>query len=228
MMLSDEPRQEFFDDVLPPVVEESPVPLVLDELPPWHRPRKQLVREEQWMRLARRLICKSWGTPGLSVQGGQSKPEVRYLTLPGTDYIDVRQLADLCRELKCCLTSTGFQAQQPGNRHVARAQFREKSLIDAGYITEQSYTFERRFEDVTHLDSAAYRDLRRRGPFHIVNVDACGSIARPKASHANRLVDALYRVVELQIELMSGPWLLFVTADARPQAIARDTLDRLC
>lgn len=226
MTPSDESRR-LTDDVLPPLVEEPAVPLVLDQLFSWHRPRKQLVRENQWIRFARRLISREKGEPGLSVHG-PSKPEVRYLTLPGIDYIDVRQLADLCRELECCLTSIGFQAGGEGNRHVARAQFREKTLIDAGHITEQSHTFGRRFEEVAHTGSPAYRDLRRRGPFHIVNIDACGSIARPTATHANRLVDALYKVVELQIELKGGPWLLFVTADARPQAIDRDTLDRLC
>ena len=70
--------------------------------------------------------------------------------------------------------------------------------------------------------------MRDRAPFHIVNIDACGSIAAPKADHPNRLIDALFRVVELQVELKSSPWLLFVTADARPQSIAQDTLASLC
>ena len=215
------------DDVLPARVEELAVPIELDQLFPWHRPRKQLVREEQWMRYARQLISRERGRPGLPSRS-EAEPEVRYLTLPGIDYLDVRQLAELCRELKCCLTSIGFQAGGEGIRYVARAQVREKSLIDAGHITQHSYTFSRRFEDIVHTTSQAYRDLKGRGPFHIVNIDACGSIAAPAADHANRLVDALYRVVELQLELMTGRWLLFVTTDAQPESIAEQTLDRLC
>ena len=111
---------------------------------------------------------------------------------------------------------------------MARAQLREKSLIDAGHITDRSYTFPRRFEDIVYTGGQAYRDLRSRGPFHIVNIDACGSIAAPQAKHPSRLVDALYRIVELQLELVTGRWLLFVTTDVRPDSIAEETLSSLC
>lgn len=179
------------------------------------------------MRLSRRLIREEKGGPALRAQA-DSQPEVRYLTLPGIDYLDVRQLADSCRELDCCLTSIGFQSGGEGNSHVARAQVREKALIDAGHITKHSYTFARRFQDVINLDGQVYEDLRGRGPFHIVNIDACGSIAAPAARHAERLVDALFRIVELQLEFMSGRWLLFVTTHAQPDSVAQETLDRFC
>ena len=125
-------------------------------------------------------------------------------------------------------TSTGFQAGGERNSYVARAQLREKSLIDGGHITALSHTFPRRFEDIVPTTSQAYRDLRARGPFHIVNIDACGSIAAPRANHTTRLIDAVYRVVELQLEIMTGRWLLFVSADARPNSIAEETLTGFC
>ena len=179
------------------------------------------------MYFSRRLISRERGTPALRAPGG-TEPEVRYLTLPGIDYLDVRLLADVCRELDCCLTSIGFQAGGEGNPEVARAQLREKSLIDAGYITRDSHTFPRRFEDIVHTGGEAYRDLRRQAPFHIINVDACGSPATPGARHASRLIDALYRILELQLRAMKGSWLLFVTMDVRPTSIAGGTLDKLC
>ena len=224
---ADETDQQIVDGVLPPPVDAPAVPVRLNTLFPWHRPRKQLVREEQWIYFSRRLITQERGRPTLP-EVADGDPEVRYLTLPGIDYLDVRLLASLCRKLNCCLTSTGFQSGGEDNAYVARAQLREKSLIDAGHITSHSHTFARRFEDIIHRRGQAYRDLRRRGPFHIVNIDACGSIAPPGADHANRLIDALYRILELQFELMTGRWLLFVTADVRPDSIAQQTLDRLC
>lgn len=178
------------------------------------------------MRLARRLIKREKGNPGLRAQE-YPQPEVRYLTLPGIDYLDVRQLADLCHECDCCLTSIGFQSGGEHNPQVARAQVREKSLIDARLITEESHTFPRRFEEVVHPANAAYLDLRNQAPFHIVNIDACGSIAAPTANHPNRLIDALFRVVELQVDTNSSRWLLFVTTDVRPESIDRQTLNRL-
>ena len=223
----DETDRRIADDVLPEQVDEPAVPVELNELFPWHKPRKQLVRERQWLRFSRQLIDREKGGHELR-NPPEGDPEVRYLTLPGIDYLDVRQLADVCRVLGCCLTSTGFQAGGERNPHVARAQIREKSLIDAGHITADSYTFARRFEEITNTGSQAYRDLKRRGPFHIVNIDACGSIAAPAANHAQRLIDAVYRIVEIQLEMTAGRWLLFVTADARPGSVARETLDRLC
>lgn len=219
--------REMADDVLPAEIDEMAVPMELDRLFPWHKPRKQLVREEQWVHLSRRLIEKEKGRPGLRGEP-DDKPEVRFLTLPGIDYLDVRQIADACRESGCRLTSIGFQEQREGNRYVARAKVREQSLVDAKHITGKSYTFPRRFEEIVHPSGQAYRELRSRGPFHIVNIDACGSIAAPTADHENRLIDAIYRVVELQLELKKGRWLLFVNADVRPGSVAEQTLGKLC
>ena len=219
--------RQLADDVLPAQVDELAVPVELKRKLPWHTLRKQLVREMQWIYFARRLIEREKGKPGLP-QEGDVQPEVRYLTLPGIDYLDVRQLGAECKKLECRLTSTGFQSGGEGNREIARAKLREQSLVDAGLITGNSHTFPRRFEEIIHVGSEAYRELKSRGPFHIVNVDACGSVAAPGADHQNRLIDAVYRIVELQLELKTGRWLLFVTADVRPGSVAEATLDRLC
>lgn len=218
--------RQLADDVLPARIDEPAVPVPLDRLLPWHTPRKQLVRENQWVALGRRLINIERGGPGLP-ETEAGRPEVRYLTLPGIDYLDVRQLGQECSDSECRLTSTGFQAGSEGNAEVARAKVREQALVDAGFITVNSHTFPRRFEEVVHMSAKAYRELRSRAPFHIVNVDACGSIAAPGADHGTRLIDAVFRVVELQFELKTGRWLLFLTTDVRPDSLAEPTLERL-
>ncbi len=225
-MAPDEPNRPIADEVLPAQIDDLAVPVALDKLFPWHRPRKQLVREKQWIHFSRQLIEREKGQPGLR-GSPNANPEVRFLTLPGIDYLDVRQLADVCQDLGCSLTSIGFQSGGEQNAYVARAQLREKSLIDAKRITSQSHTFPRRLEDIVSTSSQAYQELKERGPFHIVNIDACGSIAAPRADHPNRLIEAVYRIVELQLELMTGRWLLFVTTDVRPGSVARETRDRL-
>ncbi len=227
MVPPDESNQQFVEDALPEETDETAVPVKLDTLQPWHKPRKQFIRERQWIYFSRRLIDRELNSPGLQVPAG-GVPEVRYLTLPGIDYLDVRLLADLCDEFGCLLTNTGFLAGGEGNSYIARAKVREDSLIKAGYITNESYTFERRFEDITSAQGQAYRELQRKGPFHIINVDACGSIAAPTAQHANRLIDAIYRLVEYQFANKSGRWLLFLTADVRQDSLEPETLDRLC
>ena len=222
-----ESDQKIADDVLPITPEEIAIPVELDKLQPWHRPRKQFIRERQWVHFSRDLIQKEKNSSGLP-KPVKGLPEVRYLTLPGIDYLDVRLLADLCAELGCCLTSTGFLAGGERNPDVARANIREDSLIKAGRITDKSYTFRTRFEEITPEKSTAYKQLQRKGPFHIVNIDACGSIAAPTAQHAKRLIDAVYRLLEFQFAKMANRWLLFVTADVRLGSFAPETLDNLC
>ena len=225
MVPVDEPGRDIADDVLPEEVEDLAVPVALDALQPWHKPRKQFVRERQWIALARHLIEHERRQGRLA---RIDEPEIHYLTLPGIDYLDVRQLADACNDLGCRLTSTGFQSGKEGNPDVARAQLREKSLIDAGHITGDSHTFAKWFQEISRVGSEAYRELIRRGPFHIVNIDACGSVAAPREDHARRLIDAIFRMVELQLDAPVGRWLLFVTADVRPDSLAEDALDGLC
>lgn len=222
-----EADQKIVDEVLPVQPDDVAVPVVLDKLEPWHRPRKQFVRERQWVHFSRNLIEKEKATPGLPdpVQG---LPEVRYLTLPGIDYLDVRLLASLCTKLDCYLTSTGFLAGDEGNPHIARAKMCEESLVKAGHITDKSHTFRARFEEIAPPKSPAYEQLKNKGPFHIVNIDACGSIAAPTAQHAKRLIDAIFRLLEFQFAKKASPWLLFLTADVRHDSIATETLKNLC
>ncbi len=210
-------------DVLPRQTDELAVPVELNTLQPWHTAHKQFVRQQQWLHYARDLIKRERGRPALRSASG-ALPEVRYLTLPGIDYLDVRMLAALCRELDCDLTSTGFQmGREMANRYVARAQVREESLKAGGYITDQSYTFISRLEEIAAGQSPAYRFLARRGPFHIVNIDACGSISRPADTGA-RLIDAIHRIVEYQLQHMTDRWLLFLTTNASYGSISSDTL----
>ena len=208
-------------DILPARTDELAVPVALT-IQPWHRPRKQFIREHQWAHFVRRLITKQLGQPGLQLP--HESPEVRYLTLPGIDYLDARLIGELCNELGCELTATGFLAGDERNPHIARANMREDALIKSGYITDRSYTLPRPFEELADLNGQAFQQIKRRGPFHVVNVDACGSVAPPTADHARRLIDAIHRVLAFQFTYKSGPWLLFLTTDAQPESVAPETV----
>ena len=61
----DESDRRIADDVLPEQIDEPAVPVELNELFPWHRPRKQLVREQQWLRFSKQLIEREKGGHGL-------------------------------------------------------------------------------------------------------------------------------------------------------------------
>ena len=217
--------RDFTSDALPPSVEETAVPVPL-RLQAWHRPRKQFIREHQWLEAASRLIDKEKGNPGLPTPAGGS-PQVDYLTLPGTDYLDVRLLGEVCQQKGCLLKSTGFLAAPASNPYMARARLREQELVETGLIAQESQLYPYKFEEITAIDGLRYKLIEERGPFHIVNIDACGSVATPSAQHSNRLVDAIYRIVEFQLARKAGSWLLFVTVDARPESLNEETLNKL-
>ncbi|MCW3848841.1 hypothetical protein OF829_16515 [Sphingomonas sp. LB-2] len=109
-----------------------------------------------------------------------------------------------------------------------RARVRETSLIQAGYIKDTSITLPRDFESICSTDSGTLRELKRRAPFHVVNIDACGSIAPTNATHSRRLIDAIHRLVELQLSKATHRWLLFVTVDARDGDLDPATFEKLC
>jgi hypothetical protein len=75
-------------------------PLVELDFRPWHKPRKQLVREKQWGDEIDWLL--------------RNKPagdtSLRYLGLPGPDLLDVRYIYDrFCRDSGRKLTFLGFE-----------------------------------------------------------------------------------------------------------------------
>jgi len=227
---------DFIDDALPPDIDEDAVPLELDQLFPWHRPRKQKVRQSQWIALTKGLLTKLQQTGALaasnvSLPDGkvfEAPPEVKYLTLPGLDYLDVRLLGEAANELGCKLTTLGFLDEAMETRALARARVRQEGLVQAGYISNQSNTLPRALESICWNDGDSLGQLKRQGPYHVVNIDACGSIAPVKADHATRLIEAIHKVVEYQISSSRNRWLLFLTVDVRKEDLDAGTFEKLC
>lgn len=223
------------EDSLPPEPKDA-IPIKLEKLFPWHRPRKQKVREHQWVGLANTLIerLKSQNLlvgRDIALPDGtrvHQPPEVRYLTLPGLDYLDVRLIGEMCAGKDCSLTSIGFLSDAHEAPLMARARVRETGLIQAGYITDTSITFPRSFESICGTDGGTLKELKRRAPFHVVNIDACGSIAPVKATHSGRMIDAIYRLIELQLSKATHRWLFFLTVDVRSGDMDADTFQALC
>lgn len=231
-----EGEDDFVDDALPPEVEEDAVPLDLDKLFAWHRPRKQKVRESQWVALTKGLLAKLQQSGALTAQNVQLPDgavhvvpaEVRYLTLPGLDYLDVRLLGEAANELGFKLTSLGFLDDAMETRALARARVRQEGLVQAGFISNQSITLPRALESVCWRDGDSLGQLKRQGPYHVVNIDACGSIAPVSSAQATRLIEAIHKIVEYQISVSRTRWLFFLTVDVRTGSLDGATFESLC
>lgn len=221
------PEDEFEEDigsaVLPVEIEQAAVPIALNELQPWHRPRKQYIRERQWQSSVEHLVQRLQNSNAPSLRGGK----INYLTLPGIDHFDVEVIGQTAQQAGLILEATGFLSEAESDPIKARSQVRAEALIKRGLIEDTSITFPYSFEDMSSRKSQAYREIKSRAPFHIINVDACGSIAPRRARQSSRIIDALHSLIELQFDTMNDPWSLFLTTDARPENLSEEVLKAL-
>jgi hypothetical protein len=105
MTANGEQGDDLAEDIVGVEAYEAPRP-PQTEFQPWHRPRKQFVRKEQWAVQLEAL---------LDARG--SKPEVlRYLGLPGIDLLDLRHVHDVvCRPRSIQLAFLGFNSAISSN-----------------------------------------------------------------------------------------------------------------
>lgn len=180
---------------------------------PWHHPVKQIVRAKQWGALTRRLI-------GERVQPSAS---LRYFTLPGSDLLDVRVLADICAPLGVKIEYFGFDVGQDaedgsGGQDVGEWINAESALRQAGRIAEDSLILPDRLEDLAIDKSQASAQLRQRSTFDVINIDACDHLAYLPTGRTHNTFDALGALLKHQM-MSRTPWLLFVTTRAQPDLL---------
>ena len=178
---------------------------------PWHRPRKQFVRREQWAAQVRRLYADR-----------PTDDPLRYLGLPGTDLIDLRYLHDqICRPDDRPLIFLGFNSEaQPDSR--ARRDL-AISLYEVGRLPkvqqQHSDVIHDNFRRLSDESSIAWKRARALGPFDVVNIDLCDGLASDSPAIPQTIYDALGQVTALQSHSLT-PWLLLVTT-----RIGRDMFD---
>ncbi len=163
---------------------------------PWHRLRKQWVRDHIW---------HYWATELLRERPIKDRP-LRYLTLPGPDFLDVRALHSALPETE--IHFLGFDSVGGGTQdqlvedNIALNEVRSLPRID-----QTSSVVRGRIERVAAKTIGA-TELRKRGPFDIVNLDLCESIA-PR-TRKDTYFDAVGALFEVQ-RRAEGQWLLFLT-----------------
>ena len=187
---------------------------------PWHHPRKQYVRIEQWCRSVRNLI------PELNLGVGDP---FRYLTLPGNELLDVRALHGVCQRAQVSLRYLGFNSVGVNTAAQTELSLSQSEVRALSNIDELSDVLEDRLESVTNRKSPAFVRARSSGPFHAINIDLCDSIAfREINGRRGSPLQALARLMELQLS-STAPWLLFITTKAEPGLVgefARDGFTR--
>ncbi|MCS3780349.1 PP_RS20740 family protein [Tsukamurella ocularis] len=167
-------RQSGFEESLTDLIGVGPKPFsrAIDRsFKPWHRPRKHYVRVRQWQSeieyLVRDLKSK-----------GRWSSELRYLTLPGSDLLDIRHLlATVCAQGSIRMRYLGFNSAADVSGEQATVIGSQFAMNRRDLVDEESEVVPNDFRLVGDVRSEPSRRVRRAGPFHVINLDLCGGFA---------------------------------------------------
>jgi hypothetical protein len=211
---------DFSESVLPPEVAPlaSPEPL---KFQPWHKPRKQYVRVEQWLRHVEGIVSK------LGLQSFTDGEPLRYMTLPGPDLLDIRMVADFCSSRSIKLRYTGFCQSTDTEERRLRQNVNEFSITHKDAVVSSSKVVRSRLQDVGIKNSEAAVEMVKGGPFDVVNIDACEPLAGNDENVSGRLVDAIRSITGYQLAHRRKPWVLLLTTPIQADSISKQSMTAL-
>jgi hypothetical protein len=186
---------------------------------PWHRPRKQFVRERQWLRFIQELLDEVVPMDGI----------VKYLGLPGVDLLDVRFIhREVCQPRNLGLRFLGFNSEivrdssARSELNISLDEVRKLPRVD-----HLSDVIPDDFRTVATKESLGWKRTEQAGPFDIVNLDLCDGIGsqNPMAARPTHY-DAIWRLLALQARQKTD-WLLLITTRAGRAHTDADALAKL-
>ena len=194
-----------------PELESSGVP----KYAPWHKPRKQWVREKQW-----------WGSISRYLLQDKEKfvgPQtIRYFGLPGEDLLDVMYLRKNLENEGAAISIFGLNHSPES---WGRAQVQLSRLLDNPNVSSSSCVVQYSFNDLQYSHATLFRKVQESGPFDIVNLDFCDNIISP-GFESTRLV-AIKNLVDYQLQFHPSPWMLFITTRSSKLSSSEDIFHTL-
>ena len=236
------------DDIVPSAVPEHAVPLRVEFLP-WHRVRKQYIRERQWNKLTSRMVDRylrsqlqndaaDWSVAEEQGEAAETAAEVpesvrvdrplRCLVIPGNDLLDMRALWRDLLPHNCFIQYLGFNEVQGSNQSGTRVHVANNEVTSLARVARDSVVLADRFQSIASERTQAYHYLRRYGPFHLVNLDLCDSLFPTTSRNPAEYFNALHRLTEYQMRHQTTPWLLFITTQVEPGVVDAPELQKLC
>lgn len=220
MMNDAEPNEEAHsDDLVEVVAYEAPMPSAAKAFLPWHRPRKQFVRQYQWCAEIARMIAAAPPAGGV----------LRYLGLPGVDLLDLRHFhSAVCEAQQIDLLFLGFNSNaRPASKAQTELNISLDEVLKLPRVNPMSDVIGDNFARLANQDSLAFRKARQLGPYDVINLDLCdGFGAQAPGTLDNSYYDAVHSLLALQARTMN-PWLLLLTTRADKPNINDQVLDAL-
>jgi hypothetical protein len=169
------------------------------EFKPWHLPRKQLVRKEQWAASLKALVGEHPRTG-----------PIRYVGLPGQDLLDLQLLAEVSRDVSRPFQYLAFDDDptSPVGDRLPR-DVASNIVHGIGTIVENSRIVRHKFSDIAVAESASQRAFREMGDIDIVNLDLCNAFTSGGVD--GHMHNALAALLQQQKNTRTFPWVLCLT-----------------
>ena len=142
--------------------------------------------------------------------------------------LDLRALYRDVDDLNCTIRYLGFNESAGSTQAETQVHISNNALTSLPKIWKDSMVLHDRFEALAHPESQAMRYLKEYGPYHVVNLDLCGSIFPNTAKAPSEYYQALGEVLRFQCMRQNVEWLLFITTMVEPSIVHVDEFNKLC
>jgi len=210
---------DFTADLFDDVVETPASRPTKNTFFPWHNPRKQYVRINQWLKILDRYKTNIF-----------SNGTMKYLGLPGDDLLDIREIHNrFCANNNIKLNFLGFnnfsdndESHRKENANLSITEVRELMYIDPS-----SDVIDNDILNIGRYGSLAYERVRTHGNFDVINLDFCDSVTkRPPSVFGGTHYNMITRLIQMQTA-RNKPWILFITTRIGENHVNDETLNIL-
>lgn len=184
---------------------------------PWHKPRKQYIRNNQWNAVTASLIDH--------LRLKEKGRSLQYLSLPGSDLLDVRSLYSVCAAKEVHLKFVGLNEITAGDKESTMDQLISiNELRGLQYIDPSSDVYEDQLERLCINKSIAQEQIIKSSTsYDVINIDLCRSMLEsPPQEKQSNYYDALFKLLRHQADNRTEDWLFFVTTRTNQDMVHAD------
>lgn len=191
------------------------------KIKPWHAPRKQWIRIYQWNAQIEKLI--------IELQDTQNDPvsDISYLSLPGTELLDIRMVLQLCKTKSVTLKFLGFNDLERECReditslNICEAELKKQPNIHIGSVVVKD-----KLQQLAESKSVAQVALKQFGSLDVINLDLTNCVAHlPPNGPKGDYYRVIHKLFEHQRNLRVKPFLIFLTTRVNTEQVDRTAFD---
>lgn len=182
----------------------------------WHRPRKHWIRSKQW-----------WAAID-SLRKDPAHEQASYfnvLTLPGGELLDVRYFDSKLKvdDSDTCVKKLRLVGFVNNPKDYEEAQ---RNLPLLGISNPDSKDALIRNDTIDNLSNngVVNKAFRNRGPFEVVNLDYCNSVAPPGT---NSRVASIFQILRYQFNYQAKPWVFMFTTRTAKGTVSEDFFSKV-